>query len=604
MPLNIDVKPYVLTKTIGGDNYLTNYAASGADGEEFVITEFFPSYMSKRADDGTLEVSERFTREFTDDLEMFVKRAQGFQEIRDASLHPVVEIFERNHTAYIVRRACSLTTVDQYMGSQSMDYDEAYAFIRPLLLSMAQAAEKGVMFTINNGDFRVNAFKQLVLAAPLSWETDFHAPLTHMVKLYYRLVTGSEASHGAPPFSAFGLEVPPRIESLVMEILGGDVLFGSLDDFYKRFKSLIDGGNVEVDPNEGKTTLAIMKVMAASLFVLLALGLCFLAFGAVNAYRTGTFWANPEIFASAEAPSPPIYDLSAVTLTHPRNPADALSGSFGTYEGFLFFRGEQGMKSRLFGDVVFIPGAMGVLALSDDRLILPDVVPSFIVGHDRRIYFVDSASDGAIYRSTTIGENLTRITDHAALNLTVLGDYLYYTRIDHNHNLYRINLRTNAYERVLPSPVFATASSDSHLFYLTQESGRDTLSLYAWYPSYPEPAGTLRQLSTNVGSTTLRIFNNQIFFIDTNGQVRSMSFDGAQIATFEPENVRTFDIFFQWLVFTEEGRHVPRAYNMDNGRLLTLSTTEWVSYIWTYDEQIYALDHRNPNLIHHLEISW
>ncbi|MCL1882733.1 MAG: DUF5050 domain-containing protein [Defluviitaleaceae bacterium] len=594
MPLPIDVSPYELMGVTGGDNYLTHYKARNDKGEDFTITEFFPTYMVKRDDDGTLEVSERFSKEFLSDREDFIKRAEGFQEIRDASLHPVVEIFERNHTAYIVRRSCGMTTIDQYMGSQTMDYDEAYYFMRPLLLSMSQVAESGTIFNISMGDFRVNTFKQLVLAAPPAWDKNFHPALTQIVKLYYRLVTGMEAPAQNPPaFSAYGISIPPRIEALMMEILNGDILYGSLDDFYKKMKSLIDGTS-ENDKGASKRTLAVMRGIVAALFVTFAFSLILLVFGAVRAYRVNFFWANPEVFADAEASPPPEYDFSNITITHPRNSADALIGSFAAHDGFLFFRGENGMMSRRYAETVFIPGAMGLTALAEDRLIVPGASPAFIAGNGRRsIYFVDSTAGGVIYRATATGEDITRITEHAALNLAVIDDFLFYTHVDQNHHLYRLNLETYEHELILARPVNAVINYGSYLFFIAEEDSSNPTALYAWNTE----ENTLRRISTTARGG-LRTFGDTLFYIDVYGRIRSIAFDGRPIAIHPPENVHSFDVFFQWIVFTEDGRHVPRVYNMNNGEFYTLSTTEWVSYIWTHDSLIYALDHRNPALVH------
>lgn|GEM_PF-618954 len=595
VPLPIDVKPYSLNGVIGGDNYLTHYKAVTAEGNEFTITEFNPAYMVSRDDDGVLQVSERFTKEFFTDREEFLRRIEVFQELRDASLHPVVETFERNNSAYLVRRACGLTTIDQYMGSHQMDFDEAYYFIRPLLLSMAQAAEKGVVFNIGPNDFRVNSYKNLVICAPISWDNNFHSPLTQIVKLYYRLITGVDApDQGAPGFSAYGIDVPGRIEAMVSEILGGDILYGSLDDFFKKFKALIDGTK-EASQDDGKKTLAVMRGVAAVLAIMFAISLTGLALGWVRAYRANNFWANPDNFATDETLNPPPHDFSAVTITHPRNAADALRGSFATYSGFMLFRGENGLMSRLFGDVIFVPGAAGILALADDRLIIPDVLPSFIVGHGGYLYFSDANSYGRIYRATTSGEELTRMTHDAALNLAVVNDYLFYTNADYNHYLHLYDINRERHEVILRQPVTATLASGSYLFFIAEQD--DYSVLYSWDLN----ENIRRELSRNVSGSTLGINGDIVFFFGADGLIHAVSSEGRHVFTLPLENVRTFDVFFQWIVFTEEGVHVPRAYNMDTRTLTTLSNTEWVSHIWAHDGRIYGIDHRNPTLVHNFQ---
>jgi hypothetical protein len=341
-----------------------------------------------------------------------------------------------------------------------------------------------------------------------------------------------------------------------------------------------------------------MRGLIAVLFVAFVLSITLLAFGATRAYELSLYWANPNIFAVPKPVADSGYDFSAITLTHPRNPADPLIGSFATHDGFLFFRGPYGLKSRRYADTIFMPGMTGLAALSDDRLIVPDAVPSFIVGNGRRsIYFIDSASGGRIYSATATGENLTRITEHAALNLAVIDHFLFYTNVEENHHLYRKNLNTEVHELVHAQPVYATLAHGSYLFFIAQEEGSDNTALYAWNL---ERFSRLRLSSNAVGG--LRVWGDTLYYIDTNNRIQSTSFDGLVTNTLSPENVHIFDVFFQWIVFTEIGRHVPRAYNTNNNEFFTLSTTEWVSYIWTHDHQIYAIDHRNPSLVHNFEL--
>ncbi|MCL2456378.1 MAG: DUF5050 domain-containing protein [Defluviitaleaceae bacterium] len=610
MPLPIDVKPYVLNGVIGGDNYLTHYKATGEQGEEYVITEFFPVYMVKREDDGTLGISERFQKEFLADREDFIRRAEAFKEIRDASLHPVVEIFERNQTAYIVRRACGMTGVMQFMGGQTMAFDEAFHFIRPLLVTMAQLAEKGVIFNISFADFRVNNFKQLVLCAPPSRDTDFHPPIIHVIRLYYRLITGEDApERNAAPFSAYGIEVPARIEQLVMEILEGDILYGSLDDFYKRFKSLLDGLNDSKDT--GAKTLAVMRGAVAGLFVVLAFSLIVLVIGGVRAYESNFLWANPEKFSNSEAIPTPSHDFSSFTITHPRNSADALSGSFSTHAGFRYFRGEGGLMSYFFGNITYIPGAANIAELAEARLIIPDVLPSYIVGHTTNnstahIFFVDM-SDGFLYRATTTGEEKTIILEFPVLNLAVVGDFLYYTSVNENNILYRLDIKNLSArpEIVHDKPVSAittatvsTTQNDFHyLFFVSYENGKHTL--YSWIVGQEN----IFSISSDVSpKTILRISNETLFFIDAKNKINSCTFDGRKITAYAPENVLTFDVNFNRIFFTEIGRHVPRSYHMNRGTYATLSADSWVSYIWANDDNAFGIDHRDPSLVHTFEI--
>ena len=592
MALPIDVSPYELMGITGTDNYLTHYKGRDEREDEFIITEFFPMFMATREESGELLISERFQKEFASDRSEFIRRVEAFQDFRDASLHPMVEVFQRNNTTYMVRRTCGMTTVEQYMGGQQMDYDEAFYFMRPLLISMSQASEKGITFKISLQDFRVNQFKQLVLAAPISWENDFHAPLIMLAKLYYRLLTGIEpASEGTPGFNVYGIEVPQRIETLIMEVLGGDILFGSIDDFYKQMKAFIDG-RAEVDTGSSKTFINVLKGVAAVLSVALVASLVMLVLGAVNAYRADSFWANPEIFVDSTPAPVPLYDLSAFTITHPRSSADALIGCFELHDGFIFMRNSGGMLRRRVGEVLFVPGAMGVLAAAEDHIIIQGVRPSAIVGHGSNIFFTDTASDGALYRALVGGGELTRIFDHTVLAPAVVGNFMYFAYGGDNFFLYRMHVETLAMDLVLPMPVFDIIPGGELLFVMAGEPGTDNSGLYVLdFSDY-----SIRGLVGNV-QAGLRMFGETLFFLDGSRRLHSMTPEGVHLAIHSPTNVRSFDVFFQWVVFTEEGRHVPRAYNIETGEFFTLSYTEWASYVWISEGYIFAIDHTNPDRV-------
>jgi len=151
-------------------------------------------------------------------------------------------------------------------------------------------------------------------------------------------------------------------------------------------------------------------------------------------------------------------------------------------------------------------------------------------------------------------------------------------------------------ELYLPMQALHTISDGERLFFLS-DVGTEHSGLYILSPA----EGRVDGLVGGVG-LGLRIWNENIYYLDAWGRVRRMSIDGEQLAILAPENVRSFDIFAQWMVFTEEGRHVPRAFNMQTGNFYTLSTTEWVSYVWVHDGIIYALDHRNPREIHTFQL--
>jgi len=381
---------------------------------------------------------------------------------------------------------------------------------------------------------------------------------------------------------------------MMMEILNGNILYGSLDDFYRNFKSLIDGSE-DTSANTGQRTMKILKTVAAVLTVVAMFSVLGLAFSYVEAHRASAVWANPNHFVGTEIIQRD-FDFTAVALTHPRNVADPMVGSFGVHEGFLFSRGNGGMMRRRVEGMMIIPGATGIVGTAYDMIVLPDTQPAFIVSHGRYIYFVDTAAGNVIYRTMFNGEELMQVTDYPALYLAVLGDFLFYSNPHHNYHMYRINLRTLENQLYLPMQALHTISDGERLFFLS-DVGTDHSGLYVLDPS----EGTVNGLVGGVG-LGLRMWGENLFYLDMWGRVRSIDKEGNQIAIHSPTNVRSFDIFAQWMIFTEEGRHVPRTYNMHTGAFSTLSTTEWVSYVWVHDGIIYAIDHRNPSQIHTFEL--
>ena len=594
LALSIDVSPYTLEGVVAGDNYFTHYKATNEKNENFFVTEFYPSYMVLRNEEtSALEVSETFANEFSESRLEFIRRAEAYEQIRDPSLHPCFEVFQRNNTAYVVRQTTNMTTVEQYMGNQQMDYDEAFHFIRPALLSLAQAAEQKLMFKLTIKDFRVNQYKQLVSCGHPCWETDFHPTLRQIARLYYKLVTGVEAAEtNTPGFAVYGLTIPPRIESLILEVLNGEILYGSLYDFFKQFKALVDGSS-EPPQKDSTRVLMFMKAAAAVLAVVFLVSTVFLVRRAVDTYRAGTFWTNPDLFAGALIAESPPLDFSGITLTHPRSNMDAVTGCFGLYDGFLFFRDPQGIMRRRVEDMMVIPGAMGVLGVHYDQVVRHGAMASFITGHGGFVYFVDVGSDGAIYRMRVNGEEHGRVSDFPALNLAVVDNHLYFTRPDLNNQLFRYDLNTMNYELVWGMPVFATLPGEGSILYVlagtpgTVDSGLYRLDLAQF---------EITPLAGGVGKV-VRKFMGTLYYLDMHGRVNTISPIGIR-GTLPLENVRTFDVFFQWVIFTEEGRHVPRALNTFNNRFFTLSQTEWVSYVWIREATIYGLDHRNPHIVH------
>jgi hypothetical protein len=604
MPLDIQLEPYVLESVLARDSYLTHYQATGAGRAQYIATEFYPTYMADRTPDGSLKISERFFKEFEAELESFCQRGNSLAELQGAIL-PIEGVVLRNNTAYVVRRMCSFTTVENYMNGQRMHYEEAFQFIRPLLISLAAAQANGVIFNFSSRDLRVTPQRQLMLDATFSWDLSFHPSLIEIVKLYFKLITGVAFSKEMPSPKDHGVELPYRLEEILNEVLSGsDILYGSLDDFHKKIKFVLDLESGSSSAEGASKTARTLSSLATVLGILVILAFIGMVYGGILAFRASNRWANPDQFADASFRQATL-DFTSVTLTHPRDTSDAISGSFHFHDIFLFYRSDWGRpvlaRRRIEERHLQIPG---VVTTEEETIFVDNVRPSFIttwINEHREgfIFFTNVYSDNAIYRATLEGTDrrLTQISSHTSLHLAVLGDYLYYANYDHNNYLYGINLNTLEIQIVLAMPVYSTATDGERLYLLSGEPG-GPFDVYAMHPQSPT---AVDRLAGNAGMILL-YEDGALFFTDASGFIRSITTGGEPLEAWEGINVHTFTLDGNWLVFTEPGRLQPRAIHRRLGDAITLDTSHWLAYIWARNGVLYGIDHISKTRTHMLQL--
>ena len=606
MPLDIRLEPYMLESVLVRDSYLTHYQATGAGRVPYVATEFYPTYMADRQPNGTLKISDRFTKEFQDELDSFRRRAEAMNEVSGAIL-PIDSVVENNNTAYVIRRQCPYTTIENYMQGQKMDYIEAFHFIRPLLISLGQAQVQGVVFTFSIKDLRVSPSRELMLDAMFSWDLNFHPCITELARLYFKLITGGMYSAEKPSVAEYGVTVPPRLEGILTEILSGaDILYGSIDDFHRKIKYELDLEAGAAAASSNTTSAKLMAGASKVLFVLVAIALAGMVYGGILAYRNGSSWANPRWFAEGNITTPD-HDFTQIAITHPRDTSDIITGTFHFYDIFLFYRSDWGRpvlaRRSIEERALQMPG---VVATEEEIIFVDNVKPSSIQswkGADNsHIFFIDGLSNNAIYRANVYGApNLTRISDHRAMHMTIVGDVLFYSNFNDNNNLYRINLNTLETRLALTMPIHGLTTDGERLFILSGEPGGP----FNVFTSYPESPAQLRHLATNAG---LSMFYNPyleaIFFNTTEGHVRGVTPEGELILVpyWNQINAHSFTMDANWLIFTEPGRLQPRAIHVRLGDRVALDGGYWLSYIWARNGVLYGLDHVNPMLSHMIQI--
>ena len=593
MALGINLPPYTIESVRGGDNYLTHYSAVDEQGENYIITEFYPAYMTTREDDGTLTITERFITEFAKDLEEFMRRGQTMMDTRDISFIPIEAVIEENNTAYIVRKTCTLIPVESYMSDQTMDFDEAYVFIRPLLISLAEAASQGLAYKFDLQDVRISSYRTPVLDSIFSWSGDFLDTISNIMALYFRLLSGTQPSPGVTDPAAYGISVPPRIMTMLRDALSGEMAYGSMDDFYKNFKSIIEIVTAPVEDTSGKTNKLMQNIIIALCFLVMA-SFGGLIYGFVGAHRAGTFWADPEIFASDEVILP-YADFSAFTLTHPRNISDPVEGTFLIHGYFIFSRsvsnGKPAISRRRLDDVLLPPGVTGPLAADGEEIILENVRASFMIGYEDYIFFVDGLSNHRVYRMELNGDNVQRISDTPALHIAYINGFLYYANMDDNGFLYRLHIPSGADQFLMDNPIHGMISRGEFLYFI---AGGSVPGLFV----LDTETGGLTGL-TGLAAGGLNMIGDFLYFIDFSGFVRRISIHGVLTDFISEVPVYAYAVSDRWFVFTEPLVHQVRAYDRLRSRLYTLSNTDWVSSLYIAREQdldiVYGICHSDAN---------
>jgi hypothetical protein len=339
-------------------------------------------------------------------------------------------------------------------------------------------------------------------------------------------------------------------------------------------------------------------------------GLGGLLYGGVLAYRAAHAWTRTE-FAGTEI-AEPVFDFSKVALTHPRSVGDPLPGSFHFHDIYLFYRSDWGRpvlaRRPIMERAQQVPG---VVATEEEIIFVDNVLPSFIttwaMTEGERtlrhyLFFTDGLNGNAIFRADTTGtqRNVTRVTAHAALHLTIIGDYMYYANFEQNNILCRVDLRTLEVRPLINIPVYRTATDGERLFFLSGEEG-GPFGVYSLHPDDPDLAIT--RLAANAGFTLLfDEASGHLFFDDAAGAVRAVTVEGERVNTWDNIRVQSFTVDGDFIIFTEEGSLVPRMLHMRWNERTTLDAAHWLAYIWSHRGVLYGIDHINPTLTHMLQL--
>ena len=591
MPLNISVPPYELTSVLSSDNNFSHYNATDYDGNPHIITELYPTYMANRSETGSLVISSRFTQEFATTVEKFEDMAYAMKRLNEVSIAKVEAVITANNTAYVVRKVNTNPTLESYMGDQRMAYEESYEFMRPLIHSLVQASGHSLYFYFSDEDLRVNRYGQLTMDCMFGWGSNLTICIISLAKLYYRLVTGQAynvATMNAIENPEFG--IPPRLRSFIMEILSGDVLYGSMSDFYKKFRFVMDlsaskkGGEASTGPVSGMR----LAIIILSALLVSAMGIL-VYFVAIPVYKQlNPNLADPSLIKppqSAQAPEPWQRSFAVITDTHPGDANDILAGAFLEAEGYIYCRSWKNNKYCL----IKIDGGGGETLLADG------VRPAFITVSGGYVYFCDGLKGYRICRVKTSGGGVEVISENAALNLIADGDNLYYTNHDDRDYLYILDLITMESAPYIKNAAYELRTDGNNLYFI---NGSRDFYLYMAEPGDP-PA--LARLS-DVDGHHLRFDNGMLYYIDFDeGLVRRITADGQPVGLGCEVKAGAFDVKGEWLVIVDAVNHYLYAYNLHNGALSQISGAR-SAYARIMDDGVYAVDFNYANVTRKVEL--
>ena len=581
MPVNVQLNNYTLDSVITEDTYLTHYNALNAKVEKFIITEFAPIFMIKRTEEGVMDVEARFSEEFYRSHEKFRLLADSLRELNEDAIPKVEDILQENNTVYIVRQVIDHPTQVNFITDKQMTCSEAYLFMRPLIISLTKAERFDLHFRLTNENLFINRYGQLVLNEIFIWDGDYRLTIQDIVNLLFCLVYGKP--YEAKLDSEFDKSlVPSKLFDIMVEIYSGDVMYGSIDDFYKKIKSLIPIKTARAEDGT-ETQTSYFKVLVAGLSVLLVFAFIFLfVFNVMIPVmnRANPRIADDQVFASLpqEVAGSRTRNFSLVSFTAPRNSSDILNGSFHFVDGVRYFRGfSNGYK------------LMTESGGASENTLLTDVRPAFITVTGGFVYFADGLRDYHIYRVAADGTGLTRLAEHCASYVHIDGNYMYYTNHDDLDRLYRLDLNTLETSRYMQNAAYYAVTNGGRLFFI---NGSDDFNLYSSEENRDGEIVLTRL--TDSSADNLILYNGLLYYIDiADNRLNVVRLDGAPAGINCPYSMHSFAISGDWVIYIDNNSFYLNAYNFTTEERVTINNSYQHAYVSVTGGEIFAIDYNN-----------
>ena len=141
---------YRVCRSLGQGGFgITYLAEDELLGQKIVIKEYFPACFARRAEDGSIRITEETDRAaFTEGRNRFLREARILTSLLDVSgVVKAWNYFQENQTAYLVMEYVQGISLRSWLeqNGEVASLDEALEMLRPVVLALESIHKKGLL---------------------------------------------------------------------------------------------------------------------------------------------------------------------------------------------------------------------------------------------------------------------------------------------------------------------------------------------------------------------------------------------------------------------------------------------------------------------------
>lgn len=141
---------YRVCRSLGQGGFgITYLAEDELLGQKIVIKEYFPAAFARRAEDGSIRITEETDRDaFTEGRNRFLREARILTSLLDVpGVVKAWNYFQENQTAYLVMEYVQGISLRSWLeqNGEVPSFDEASEMLRPVVLALASIHKKGLL---------------------------------------------------------------------------------------------------------------------------------------------------------------------------------------------------------------------------------------------------------------------------------------------------------------------------------------------------------------------------------------------------------------------------------------------------------------------------